>query len=103
MSTATVVPSWMTAVNAEPGSSQPAKAGTMRRCPVLEIGRNSVSPCTTPRTMASKIDMRRPPYCGRRESILTLVLLAALARRLDLRERVLPRVPAVDGHLLLLE
>ena len=42
----------MTAVNAAPGSSQPAKAGTIRRCAVLEIGRNSVSPCTIPRTMA---------------------------------------------------
>ena len=47
-----MVPSWVTAVKAAPGSSQPAKAGTMRRCAVLEIGRNSVSPCTMPRTMA---------------------------------------------------
>ena len=30
-STAAIVPSWVTAVNAAPGSSQPAKAGTMRR------------------------------------------------------------------------
>src|SRR3954447_24288103 len=103
MSTATVVPSWITAVNAEPGSSQPTNAGTMRRCAVLEIGRNSVSPCTMPRTMASKIDISAPPYCGAPESILTLVLLAALPRRLDLLERVLARVPAVDRHLLLLE
>src|SRR4051794_26442035 len=103
MRTATVVPSWITAVNAEPGSSQPTKAGTMRRCPVLEIGRNSVRPCTTPRTMASKIDISAPPYCGAHESVLTLVLLAALARGLDLLERVLARVPAVDRDLLLLE
>src|SRR3954451_14508659 len=103
MSTATVVPSWITAVNAEPGSSQPAKAGTMRRCPVLEIGRNSVSPCTTPSTMASKIDIGAPPYCARCESVLALVLLAALPRRLDLLQRVLAGIPAVDRHLLLLE
>src|SRR6476646_6404660 len=52
MSTAAIVPSWTTAVNAAPGSSQPRNAGTMRRCAVLEIGRNSVSPCTTPSTIA---------------------------------------------------
>ena len=51
--TAAIVPSWMTAVKAAPGSSQPAKAGTIRRCAVLEIGRNSVSPWTIPRTIAS--------------------------------------------------
>ena len=57
MTTASIVPSWVTAVNAAPGSSQPANAGTMRRCAVLEIGRNSVSPCTIPRTIASRTDM----------------------------------------------
>ena len=51
-STAAIVPSWVTAVNAAPGSSQPKKAGTMRRWAVLETGRYSVSPCTIPRTMA---------------------------------------------------
>ena len=48
-----MVPSWITAVNAAPGSSQPKKAGTIRRWPLEEIGRNSVSPCTIPRTIAS--------------------------------------------------
>ena len=52
MRTAAIVPSWTTAVNAAPGSSQPKNAGTMRRCAVLETGRNSVSPWTIPRTMA---------------------------------------------------
>ena len=52
MSTAAIVPSWITAVNAAPGSSQPMKAGTIRRCAVLETGRNSVRPWTIPRTMA---------------------------------------------------
>ena len=51
-----MVPSCVTAVNAAPGSSQPANAGTMRRWAVLEMGRNSVSPCTIPRTMASRSD-----------------------------------------------
>jgi hypothetical protein len=31
----------------------------MRRCPVLEIGRNSVSPWTIPRTIASRTDTAR--------------------------------------------
>ena len=51
------MPSWMTAVNALPGSSQPANAGTNRRCAVLEIGRNSVSPWTIPRTIASSVEI----------------------------------------------
>ena len=46
---ASIVPSCTTAVNPAPGSSHPKKAGTMRRCAELEIGRNSVSPCTIPR------------------------------------------------------
>ena len=53
-----MVPSWITAVKAAPGSSQPASAGTIRRWPLEEIGRNSVSPWTTPRTSASSDDMR---------------------------------------------
>ena len=53
ISTAASVPSWVTAVNAAPGSSQPSSAGTIRWCALDEIGRNSVSPCTIPRTMAS--------------------------------------------------
>ena len=56
-----MVPSWVTAVNAAPGSSQPRKAGTMRRCAVLEMGRNSVSPCTMPRTIDWKIDTAAEP------------------------------------------
>ena len=56
MTTAAIVPSWTTAVKKAPGSSQPANAGMMRRCAVLEIGRNSVSPCAIPRTMASSHD-----------------------------------------------
>ncbi len=55
-STAAIVPSCVTAVNAAPGSSQPRKAGTMRRWPVLEIGRNSVSPWTMPSTIDWSVD-----------------------------------------------
>ena len=51
----------MTAVKAAPGSSQPANAGTMRRWAVLEIGRNSVSPCMIPRTIASSSDTAAEP------------------------------------------
>src|SRR5918992_284685 len=52
MSTAAIVPSWMTAVNAAPGSAQPSSLGTMSRCAELEMGRNSVRPCTIPKTVA---------------------------------------------------
>src|SRR3954463_14930533 len=41
------------AVNAAPGSSQPNAVPTMRRGALEETGRNSVSPCTSPRTTAS--------------------------------------------------
>src|SRR5437870_5141071 len=37
------------------GSFQPKTNGTRMRCPLDEIGRNSVSPCTMPRTSAWKI------------------------------------------------
>src|SRR4051794_19462218 len=57
--TASIVPSCTTAVKAAPGSSQPRTAGTMRRCALLEIGRNSVRPWTIPRTMAWSALMRR--------------------------------------------
>ena len=46
--TAAAVPSCTTAVKAAPGSGQPIMAGTIRRCAVDEIGRNSVSPWTIP-------------------------------------------------------
>ena len=52
MSTAAIVPSWITALKAAPGSGQPARAGITRTCPVDEIGRNSVSPCTMPSRIA---------------------------------------------------
>ena len=58
ITTASIVPSWMTAVKSAPGSSQPTKAGTMRRWAVLETGRNSVSPWTIPRMMASNHDTK---------------------------------------------
>ena len=42
------MPIWVIAVNAAPGSSQPNAAPTIRRWALEEIGRNSVSPWTTP-------------------------------------------------------
>ena len=54
ISTAVSVPSWVTAVNAAPGSSQPSSAGTIRWWALDEIGRNSVRPWTMPRTMDSR-------------------------------------------------
>jgi hypothetical protein len=52
---------WLIAVNAAPGSSQPASEPTIRRWALEEIGRNSVSPCTRPRTTASNHDTGRHP------------------------------------------
>src|SRR5258708_7710134 len=43
---------WITAVKAVPGSVQPRKAETMRRCAALLIGRNSVKPWMRPNTAA---------------------------------------------------
>src|SRR3954464_4703731 len=125
MSTATVVPSCMIAGTAAPGSDQPANAGTIRRWPVDEIGKNSVSPWTMPRTIASNQDKTAEPYLrpsSRRRSALTGLgvvrllralavglavigrrLRVALARLVDLLDRVLARVPALDLHLLLLQ
>src|SRR3954463_8466240 len=47
----------MIAVNAAPGSFQPNAVPTMRRWALEEIGRNSVRPCTRPRTTASNHPM----------------------------------------------
>jgi hypothetical protein len=51
-STATSVPQWSATSNASPGSSHPNSQGTRMRCALEEMGRNSASPCTTPRTIA---------------------------------------------------
>ena len=52
-----MAPIWITAVNAvTDGSStwSPSHFSAMVRWPVLETGRNSVSPSTIPSTIASK-------------------------------------------------
>src|SRR5690242_14406289 len=57
MRSAISVPRWSITLNASEsmkGSRQPSTAGTMIRWPELEIGRNSVSPCTIPSTTACK-------------------------------------------------
>jgi hypothetical protein len=55
------VPSWVTAVNAAPGSGQPSNAGTTRRCALGDTGMNSVSPCTSPRRVACNHSITRSP------------------------------------------
>ena len=55
-----MAPTWMTAVNAVTdgsSTSRPSRPSAMVRWPVLDTGRNSVSPSTTPRTTASTIPM----------------------------------------------
>ena len=59
--TAASVPICVTAVNAAPGSPQPKICDRTRMCALEEIGRNSVRPWTTPRTMASNQLTRRGP------------------------------------------
>src|SRR3954454_13857182 len=60
MSTAVSVPSWVTAVNAAPASLPQKNAEVMRRCADDDTGRNSVSPCTMPRTTASSQPIGAP-------------------------------------------
>ena len=50
--TAVSVPICVTAVNAAPGSVQPKTCEKISRWALLEIGRNSVRPCRTPRMTA---------------------------------------------------
>src|SRR5215217_2220104 len=64
MSTASSVPIWMTAVKAAPGSPQPNSSGKIRRCALLEIGRNSVSPWMMPRTTAFRRSITRREPTG---------------------------------------
>src|SRR4051812_11053270 len=61
MITASSVPICVIAVNVAPGSPHPVSAPTMRRCALDEIGRNSVSPCTRPRMIASRKSTRTYP------------------------------------------
>src|SRR5215203_492115 len=61
MITARIVPNWMTAETAAPGSPQPRSSGTSLRWPVEEMGMNSVRPWTRPRTIASTMDKSHLP------------------------------------------
>src|SRR3954451_23164891 len=74
MSTATIAPTWMTAVNAVTASesmSLPSSFSAIVRCAVDETGRNSVRPSTIPRMIASRMLTGRSawsaaPYPDRR-------------------------------------
>src|SRR5207247_7122700 len=52
-----ILPHWHTATKAAPGSGMPSNLGTMSRCALLLIGRNSVTPWTIPRRTASQTGM----------------------------------------------
>src|ERR1700712_3161191 len=65
-----MAPTWISAVKAvPPGSSscRPSSFSTMVRCPVLDTGRNSVSPSTMPSSRASSRFIGAGPCqaCGR--------------------------------------
>ena len=65
MITAVSVPSWVIAVNAEPGSTPPKNWPTIDWWALEEIGRNSVSPCTMPSTSASSQPIATSPCLTR--------------------------------------
>src|SRR2546422_2238834 len=75
--TARTAPVWIAMSNTLPRSSfAPRRSLARIRCPVLEIGRNSVSPSTTPRISASRISICFPRmrvrcrcYCARRPAV----------------------------------
>src|SRR5687768_6300278 len=46
---------WSITVRPNAGSSQPNRTGTMMRWPLEEIGRNSVRPWTSPRTISRTV------------------------------------------------
>jgi hypothetical protein len=56
--TENIVPIWITAVKDAPGSFWPNNAGRILKCALEEIGRNSVTPCTTPIAAASHQDKK---------------------------------------------
>jgi hypothetical protein len=61
--TARMAPDWMTISNSLPRSSLKLSRSPARiRCPVLEIGRNSVKPSTTPRISAFRSRMMSMNY-----------------------------------------
>src|SRR5580658_2213365 len=67
---ATIGPSCTTALKAVPGSSQCKSAGTMRMWPVLDTGKNSVAPCSRPRTKACRYEI-----CGTNDGVNVNCLL----------------------------
>src|SRR5919112_2750365 len=83
MSTASSVPIWITAVNAAPGSPQPNSSGKIRRCALLEIGRNSVSPWMTPRTTALRRSLtgREPTGASRAVRARPVATLTTMQQR----------------------
>src|SRR5439155_5617998 len=58
-SSAINVPQWSATSNASPAYGQPSIVGITYKCALLEIGRNSVRPWTTPSTAACIGDMGR--------------------------------------------
>src|SRR5688500_8254538 len=65
MMSATRVPMWSITVSPSEGSSQPSMTGTITRWPLEEIGRNSVSPWTRPRTISRTTYRSEPCPAGR--------------------------------------
>ncbi|KXK20029.1 MAG: hypothetical protein UZ18_ATM001000451, partial [Armatimonadetes bacterium OLB18] len=96
--TATMVPNWMTAVKAAPGSGQPTSEGTIRMWAVLEIGKNSVSPCTMPSTIASTNPMDSPAHTRCPKTAVPRYGFAGTRGRLHKGFASLPSWPAIRGR-----
>ncbi len=85
MSTASSVPIWITAVNAAPGSPHPNSSGKIRRCALLEIGRNSVRPWMMPSTTA----LRRSVTAGQPTGASVPVHVRPVATLTSMQQRSL--------------
>src|SRR5438067_8165298 len=90
MRTAKSVPQWSATSKARPGSSHPRTQGTRMRWALEEMGKNSASPWTMPRTMAWWIGMRGVqlrPFLPRCKVLLLLgrELVDLDAHRLELQ------------------
>src|SRR5437870_8025527 len=64
---AMIAPDWIATLNSSERS--PSHCSAMSRCPVLEIGRNSVMPSMMPRITVlrvsdTRLGLVRPPGCG---------------------------------------
>src|SRR5918997_1698531 len=101
VTTATSVPMWSATSKESPNRSwsSPRKYWPSRRCPELDTGRNSVSPCTIPSTIACRSSSTRQVLRLRELARILLQKHAGLsARRPRRAPRRAPLSPAEGGQ-----